>query len=150
MTWVTPSPESMTTPVRLRSPTCFFTQEAASDSTAYKYRTINQCSGSGMFLPDPDFYPSRIRNTALHGKMLRIRDSESGMGKKSKSGSGICLRDEMNIPDHISESLETIFWVKNRYSNSLMWIRLRDPESFYPLIRDGYIPIWDPQHWHGR
>ncbi len=29
----------------------------------------------------------------------------SGMGKKSGSGSG------MNIPDHISESLETIFWV---------------------------------------
>jgi hypothetical protein len=28
------------------------------------------------------------------------------MGKKSRSGSG------MNILDHISESLETIFWVK--------------------------------------
>jgi hypothetical protein len=28
------------------------------------------------------------------------------MGKKSRSGS------EMNIPDHIFKSLETIFWVK--------------------------------------
>jgi hypothetical protein len=28
------------------------------------------------------------------------------MGKKSRFGSG------MNIPDHISESLETIFWAK--------------------------------------
>ncbi len=28
------------------------------------------------------------------------------MGKKSKSGYG------MNIPDHISEGLETVFWVK--------------------------------------
>jgi hypothetical protein len=28
------------------------------------------------------------------------------MGKKSRSGSG------MKIPDHISESLETTFWVK--------------------------------------
>jgi hypothetical protein len=28
------------------------------------------------------------------------------MGKKSRSGS------RMNIPDHISESLETIFWLK--------------------------------------
>jgi hypothetical protein len=28
-------------------------------------------------------------------------------GKKSRSGSG------MNITDHISKSLETIFWVKN-------------------------------------
>jgi hypothetical protein len=33
-------------------------------------------------------------------------DTGSGMGKKSGSGSG------MNNPDHISESLETIFWVK--------------------------------------
>jgi hypothetical protein len=31
----------------------------------------------------------------------------SGMGKKSGAGSG------MNNPDHISESLETIFWGKN-------------------------------------
>jgi hypothetical protein len=30
----------------------------------------------------------------------------SGMGKKSRSGFGI------KIPDHISDSLETIFWVK--------------------------------------
>jgi hypothetical protein len=36
------------------------------------------------------------------------------MGKKSGSGSG------MDNPDHISESLETIFWVK--YLNSLLWI----------------------------
>ncbi len=32
-----------------------------------------------------------------------------GMGKKSRSGSG------MNIPDHNSESLETIFGVKNKF-----------------------------------
>ncbi len=31
----------------------------------------------------------------------------SGMGKKSRSGSG------MNIPDLVSQSWETIFWVKN-------------------------------------
>jgi hypothetical protein len=35
----------------------------------------------------------------------------SGMGKKSRSGSGI--RMGMNIPDHISESLKAIFRVKN-------------------------------------
>jgi hypothetical protein len=39
------------------------------------------------------------------------------MGKNSGSGSG------MNNPDHISESLETIFGLK--YLNSLM--RIRDP-----------------------
>jgi hypothetical protein len=32
----------------------------------------------------------------------------SGFGMGNKSGSG----SEMNNPDHISESLETIFWVK--------------------------------------
>jgi hypothetical protein len=45
----------------------------------------------------------------------------SGMGKKSKSGSG------MNILDHISESLETIFFVL-KYFNPFMRIRIR--ESF--------------------
>jgi hypothetical protein len=39
------------------------------------------------------------------------------MGKKSRFGSG------MNNPDHISESLATIFGLK--YLNSLM--RIRDP-----------------------
>jgi hypothetical protein len=50
------------------------------------------------------------------------------MGKKSISGS------EMNKPDYIFESLETIFWVKNTYI-LLPWVRdprwkiqIRDPE----------------------
>ncbi len=62
-------------------------------------------------------------------------DSGSGMGKKSRSGSG------MNIPDHISESLETIFWGK------IHKFFVADPRSFWPWIRDGKIPIRDPQHW---
>ncbi len=37
-----------------------------------------------------------------------IRDPESGMGKNQVPGSG----SGINIPDHNSESLETIFWVK--------------------------------------
>ncbi len=54
---------------------------------------------------------------------IRIRD-----GKKSKSGSG------MNIPDNISESLETIFWLK--YLNSLMRMRIQiqDPGIFLTLV----------------
>jgi hypothetical protein len=45
-----------------------------------------------------------------------------------------------NIPDHISESLETICWVKNMYLNSLLRIRnLFDPasgmEKFGSVIR---------------
>jgi hypothetical protein len=71
------------------------------------------------------------------------------MGKKSRSVSGM----NNNIPDHISESLETIFLVKNSYS--MMRIRIRDPGSGIFLIRDpGWknsdpafgINIPDPQH----
>jgi hypothetical protein len=46
------------------------------------------------------------------------QDPGSGMGKKPKSG------PKINIPYHISESLETIFGLKNL--NSLMRIRIRD------------------------
>ncbi len=53
--------------------------------------------------------------------VLRIQIRDSGWVKKSRSGS------EMNIPDHISENLETIFGLKILL-NSLM--RIRDPESF--------------------
>jgi hypothetical protein len=65
--------------------------------------TCYQCCGSGIRCL---FYPG------------------SGMGKES--GSGI----RMNNPDHISESLETISWVKNlKYFNSLMRIRDKHPRS---------------------
>ncbi len=41
----------------------------------------------------------------------------------------------MNIPDRISERVETNFWIKN------ILMRIRDPESFYPTSG-----IWDPKH----
>ncbi len=64
-------------------------------------------------------------------------ESGSGMGKKIKiPGSG------MNIPDHISESLETLFWVKNTYLNSFM--RIRNSESSWPWSR--IFLTLDPQH----
>ncbi len=61
-------------------------------------------SGSGAFLT-PEY---------------RVQDPGCGMGKKSRSGS------RMNIPDHISESLDTIFWVKN---TSILWCSSPDPGS---------------------
>jgi hypothetical protein len=51
------------------------------------------------------------------------------MGKKSGSGSG----SGMNIPDHISESLETIFWFK------ILKFFDADPESGIFLTLD---PGW--------
>jgi hypothetical protein len=46
--------------------------------------------------------------------IFSVADPDSGMGKKSRSGSGV------NILDHISESLTIIFWVK---------IRIRDKHT---------------------
>jgi hypothetical protein len=50
------------------------------------------------------------------------------MGKKSGSG--------MNNPDHISESLKTIFWVKI-LKFLLVWIRNLEWKKFGSGIRDG-------------
>jgi hypothetical protein len=58
----------------------------------------------------------------------------SGMGKKSGSESG------MNNPDHISKSLETIFWVKipkffdadpgwKKFGSGMEKIRIWDPDK---------------------
>jgi hypothetical protein len=61
---------------------------------------------------------------------LWIRNPGSRMGKKSRFGSG----SGMNILDHISESLEPIFWVKILWCRSGSGIRnLFDPES---VMRD--------------
>jgi hypothetical protein len=54
------------------------------------------------------------------------------------SGSGI------NILDHISENLETIFWVKRQIF--LMQIRIRNLFDPGTEIRDGKSEIPDPQH----
>ncbi len=64
----------------------------------------------------------------------------SGMGKKSGSVSG------MNNPDHISENLETIFWVK------ILKFFDADPDgqkfgSWMEKFGSG-INIPDRQHWY--
>jgi hypothetical protein len=57
----------------------------------------------------------------------------------------------MKIPDHISESLETIFWVKKilKFFDAYL-----DPESFLTQNPEwknsdpgSRINILDPQHW---
>jgi hypothetical protein len=53
------------------------------------------------------------------------------------SGAFLTAGPGMNIPDHISESLETMFLGLNRYLNALMRIRIRDLEYFLPWIGDG-------------
>jgi hypothetical protein len=61
-----------------------------------------------------------------------VADPDPGSGAFLTHGSGSEMEKSgsgMNIPDHFSESLETVFRVK-QYLNSLMRIRIRDPESF--------------------
>jgi hypothetical protein len=76
---------------------------------------------------------NKLKSAYIIAAVLRIRDPVpalgSGMGKIFK------IRIRMSIPDHNSESLETIFWVKNT-SNSFMWIRVRN------LFDPGY-GTWD-------
>jgi hypothetical protein len=75
-------------------------------------------SGKNLFrIPDPGVKKApdpgiRIRNTDYFYKIVSnfgVKDPDlgSGMGKKSGSESG------MNITNHFSESLETVFRVKN-------------------------------------
>jgi hypothetical protein len=73
--------------------------------------------------------PGNPKSTCYSVLRIRILTPGSGMGKKSRSGFG------MNIPDHISESLETIFRVKTTL-HSLMRIRIRDPGSGIFLTLD--------------
>jgi hypothetical protein len=83
-----------------------------------------QCCGSGSVIRDP--------------VPLRPLDTGSSMGKKSRSGS------VTNIPDHISESLETIFWDK------ILRFFDADPGIFStlgPRWQKSGINIPDPQHW---
>jgi hypothetical protein len=63
----------------------------------------------------------------------------SDIGKKNK----IRIRDEH--PGSSFRELRNIFLVKNlKYLNSLMWIRIQDPESFRSWIRDPGWKISDP------
>jgi hypothetical protein len=68
------------------------------------------------------------------------------MGKKSGSGSGSGIRDPdsdpgsgMNNPNHISESLETIFWVK------ILKFFYADPG--WKKFGSGVGKNSDPKHW---
>jgi hypothetical protein len=69
--------------------------------------------------------------------------SGSGMGKKSRSGSG------MNKPDHISESLKTIFWVKiHKFfkadpGSGMVKNRKFEASGLYGTGKF----ILDPEHW---
>ncbi len=111
------------------------------DKSAAEFLQIDtyKCRGDSVADPDPG---SVIRCIFDPG----IRNQGMWMEKKSRSGS------RMNIPDHISGSLETIFFLLKKFFDA-------DPESGICLTLDpgsamenfgSGINITDPQHWEER
>jgi hypothetical protein len=72
-------------------------ESAAAAAWFISNRSVGRCRGSGGRRGEKFKKPALIS--------VADPDPGSGVGKKSGSESG------MNNPDHISESLETIFWV---------------------------------------
>ncbi len=79
-----------------------------------------------------------------HHHACSVADPDPGSGACLTPGSGMGIqsryRSGMNIFDHISESLETIFWLKNAE------VRIRELGIFLTLdkIRDGKNRIRNP------
>ncbi len=91
----------------------------------------------------PRYAPAHRKHTWRYSQCW---GSESGI----RCFFDIWIRDpdpgyRMNIPDHFSESLETVFWVKNTYilwcgsGSGIFWQWNREPGSG--------INILDPQQW---
>jgi hypothetical protein len=92
---------------------------------------------SPVFINSDSFYIWLSTTLPIQSLLMSsVADPGSGMEKKnSDSGSGL------NIPDHFSESLLTVFGLN--YLNSLMRIRIRN--LFNPRsVMDGKIRIRDP------
>ncbi len=60
-----------------RSPTLFSPRDTAGRIIMGEFR-MSQCCGSGMFIPDPDFYPSRIPDL---GSRIQKQQQKRGMKK---------------------------------------------------------------------
>jgi len=48
-----------------------------------KSKSFMQCGGSGMFIPDPDFYPSRIRIPDLRSRIPDPKTEQKSEVKKN-------------------------------------------------------------------
>lgn len=73
ITWVTPSPLSMTIPVRVRSPTCRDVQEAAKANTACSTQSLYLEAGRVFYFTLSKSTVSNISDTCLRkGKTLQL------------------------------------------------------------------------------
>jgi hypothetical protein len=81
-----------------------------------KLKCYQQCCGSGMFIPDPDFYPSRILDpkTAIKGsgeKKLAVIPFFVAMNFTKFKKFYFCNTEEKNL-DQFSKNYRT-FYPKN-------------------------------------
>ncbi len=109
-------------------------------SISYRKQPISQSTNNTVATVRAKF-SANIRPFCAHLTVLRIRIRDLVLFLPLDPGSG------MNILYQFSESLETVFWVKN-YLNSLIRIRiwnLFDPGSGMEKFGSG-TNIPDPQH----
>jgi hypothetical protein len=88
-------------PARARASTCFVASVCGGAARSSWERTSAGWSASTRHVC------RRRAVFRISGIRCLFLTPGSGMGKISRSGPG------MNIPDHISKSLETVFWVKD-------------------------------------
>jgi hypothetical protein len=103
-----------------------------------QFSTKTQIVTTPMFIP-------RLVGTEKH--VISVADPDPGSGASLTPGSGTGKKSGsgMNIPDHISDSLETVFRGKNTCFGAVP-----DPGCFLPRSRvekfGSGINIPDPQH----
>jgi hypothetical protein len=72
-----------------------------------------QCGGSGMFIPDPDFYPSQIPDLGS-----RIPDPKTSTKE----------RGEKNL-------LSYLFWVATNFTNCELFHFINVEERIWPILK---------------
>ncbi len=100
--------------------------------TEHYFYLIILAISEGKFFLKPD-------NCSPHLRFISVTFNQccgSGSGIRCFLTPGSGIQDE-----HSSDSLETVFWVKNTHLNSLKWMQIWDPGSWWPWIRDEKIRI---------
>jgi hypothetical protein len=102
-----------------------------------------------MFIPDPDFYPSRIPDLASRIPDPKTATKERG-GKKFQKIVSYFIFELVNWANF--QRIIEVFTQKNFTILSKIWFGIRDPEKTYSGSRiqgskRHRIPDPDPQHW---
>jgi hypothetical protein len=146
-------------PPRVASDTCRFCEPLAPLKSQKTKKTTGSASSvaveSGMFIPDPDFYPSRIPDFGS-----QIPDPKTATKERGEKNllSYHFLQPQISQNCFIFEMLKKIIWLKNyrtfypkklSISSQKYEFGIRDPEKTYSGSRiqgSKRHRIPDPQH----